>query len=68
MSIRILIDTSHSMADKIETARTAVERFLGALHADDEVFTITFATTPVLQQDCYAGPPGDQVPLWVPFA
>ena len=46
-----MLDTSVSMANKIEAARTAIERFLGDLHPADEVFLITFATTPVLRQD-----------------
>ena len=50
VSIGILLDTSVSMANKIETAVAAVERFLGTLRLDDEVFLITFASAPVLQQ------------------
>src|SRR5512134_322069 len=51
VSMGILLDTSGSMENKISTASAAVERFLQATHPDDEIFLMTFANRPHLEQD-----------------
>jgi VWFA-related protein len=51
VSVGILIDTSGSMAGKISTASAAVERFLHNIHADDDIFLMTFARNITLEQD-----------------
>jgi Ca-activated chloride channel family protein len=51
VSIGILLDTSGSMDRKIRTAVEAVERFTRRVHADDEIFFMTFSGRPVLRQD-----------------
>jgi VWFA-related protein len=51
VSVGILIDTSGSMAGKISTASAAVERFLHNIHADDDIFLMTFARSITLEQD-----------------
>jgi Ca-activated chloride channel family protein len=51
VSVGIVLDTSASMEPKISTATSAVERFIRTIHADDDVFLMTFSTWPVLQQD-----------------
>ena len=43
VSVGILLDTSGSMADKMRAAPAAVERFLDNIHADDDIFLMTFA-------------------------
>jgi VWFA-related protein len=52
VSLGIVIDTSGSMAgDKIQSARTALDRFLfDLLDADDEIFLYRFSDNPVLLQ------------------
>jgi Ca-activated chloride channel family protein len=42
VSVGIVIDTSGSMERKISTATRAVDRFLRDIHADDDVFIMTF--------------------------
>jgi Ca-activated chloride channel family protein len=51
VSVGILLDTSGSMERKIRTAVEAVERFTRRIHADDEIFLISFSGQPVLRQD-----------------
>ena len=51
VSVGILLDTSGSMAGKMSAATAAVERFLNNIHADDDVFLMTFATRIVVEQD-----------------
>lgn len=53
VSLGIALDTSGSMSgDKIANARAAIERFLDQLlHADDEVFLITFSNDVDVIQD-----------------
>src|SRR5207237_6057359 len=50
VSIGVLLDTSGSMERKIGTATTAVERFIRSVHRDDDIFLMTFANRPALQQ------------------
>ena len=51
VSVGILLDTSGSMATKMRTASAAVERFLNNIHADDDIFLMTFARGISLEQD-----------------
>ena len=51
VSLGVLLDTSGSMERKIGTATTAVERFIRSVHRDDDIFLMTFANRPALQQD-----------------
>ena len=51
VSIGILVDTSGSMAAKLDRAREAVQQFCEASNPDDEFFLITFADRPQLETD-----------------
>jgi Ca-activated chloride channel homolog len=51
VSVGIILDTSGSMADKLDTAREAVGQFCDAANPQDEFFLITFADKPVLAAD-----------------
>ena len=51
VSVGILLDTSGSMAGKMRAASAAVERFLHNIHADDDIFLMTFARGITLEQD-----------------
>jgi VWFA-related protein len=51
LSLGIVLDTSASMLKRIDTALAAVERFVGTLHEDDDVFFMTFADRVSLVQD-----------------
>jgi hypothetical protein len=51
VSMGILLDTSGSMERKIGTATTAVERFIRSVHREDDIFLMTFANRPEVQQD-----------------
>src|SRR5919197_6684342 len=51
VSMGVLLDTSGSMERKIGTATTAVERFIRSVHKDDDIFLMTFANSPDIQQD-----------------
>jgi VWFA-related protein len=51
VSMGIVLDTSGSMERKIGTATTAVERFIRSVHKEDDIFLLTFANRPELQQD-----------------
>src|SRR6185436_1312336 len=51
VSMGIVLDTSGSMERKIGTATTAVERFIRSVHREDDIFLMTFANRPDLQQD-----------------
>lgn len=51
VSMGIVLDTSGSMERKIGTATSAVERFIRTVHRDDDIFLLTFANRPELQQD-----------------
>jgi len=57
VSLGIAVDTSGSMAgQKIEAARSALDRFLfDLLDRDDEFFLYRFSTTPMLLQDWTRG-------------
>ena len=51
VSLGILLDTSGSMTpDKMSSARGAIERFIGMLGPDDEMFLARFANVPELVQ------------------
>ncbi len=50
-SVGIVLDTSASMLKRIDTALAAVERFARTLHADDDLFFMTFADRVSLVQD-----------------
>lgn len=51
VSIGIIMDTSGSMANKLERAREAVHQFCEASNPQDEFFMITFADSPRLATD-----------------
>jgi Ca-activated chloride channel family protein len=50
-TVGIVIDASGSMERRIRTALRAVERFIGTLHEDDDVFIMTFSGAVSLIQD-----------------
>ena len=56
VSIGILVDTSGSMAYKLERAREAVLQFCEQANPQDEFFLITFADTPQLITDFTTSP------------
>jgi VWFA-related protein len=43
LTIGVLLDTSSSMRSKINTATSAIDRFLRSLRSDDDMFLMTFA-------------------------
>jgi Ca-activated chloride channel homolog len=51
VSIGVIVDTSGSMAEKLDRAREAVVQFCEAANPQDEFFMITFADTPRLATD-----------------
>ncbi len=51
VSLGIILDASGSMERKIRTARQAVERFIRTVHADDDIFLMTFSGEAALRQD-----------------
>jgi Ca-activated chloride channel homolog len=51
VSVGILVDTSGSMAAKLELAREAVQQFCESSNPEDEFFLITFADQPRLATD-----------------
>jgi Ca-activated chloride channel homolog len=51
ISVGIILDTSHSMANKLEWAREAVRQFCEAANPADEFFLITFSDDPRLATD-----------------
>jgi len=51
VSVGIVLDTSQSMDPKIKTATDAVKRFIRNIHEDDDIFLMTFASTPKVQAD-----------------
>lgn len=51
VSIGIIVDTSGSMADKMERVREAVKEFCDSANPQDEFFIITFSDEPRLVQD-----------------
>ncbi len=56
VSVGILVDTSGSMASKLERAREAVQQFCEEANPQDEFFLITFADTPLLATDFTSRP------------
>ena len=51
VSVGLVLDSSGSMARRIDTATNAVERFIRTIHKDDDIFLMTFSTRPNLVQD-----------------
>jgi Ca-activated chloride channel family protein len=51
VSVGIVLDSSTSMERKISTATRAVDRFLRDLHADDDIFLMTFDQSVRVRQD-----------------
>jgi Ca-activated chloride channel homolog len=51
VSIGVIVDTSGSMGDKLESARDAVKQFCEVANPKDEFFMITFADSPRLATD-----------------
>lgn len=51
VSVGLLLDTSGSMAGKMQAASGAVARFLNDIHADDDIFLMTFSKGAFLEQD-----------------
>jgi Ca-activated chloride channel family protein len=51
VSLGIVLDTSGSMESRMRTALAAIERFIGTLHEDDDVFVMTFSGNVALLQD-----------------
>jgi Ca-activated chloride channel family protein len=51
VSVGILLDTSGSMIDKMRSATDAVDRFVAGIHADDDIFLMTFSGRIALEQD-----------------
>ena len=51
VSVGVTLDTSGSMERKITTASNAVDRFVRSVHKDDDIFLMTFANRPILEQD-----------------
>ncbi len=51
LSIGVLLDASYSMEPKIQTATTAIDRFLQSLGPDDDIFLMSFAAKPKLEQN-----------------
>jgi Ca-activated chloride channel homolog len=56
VSVGLIVDTSGSMANKIESAREAVKELYTSANPQDEYFVITFADEPHLVHD-FADPP-----------
>jgi len=51
LSIGVLLDTSFSMRPKIKTAVAAIDRFLRTLQPTDDIFLMSFAGKPKLEQN-----------------
>lgn len=51
VSVGMLLDTSGSMAGKMQAATGAVERFLNRIHSDDDIFLMTFSKGTYVEQD-----------------
>jgi VWFA-related protein len=51
LSIGVLLDASYSMEPKIQTATTAIDRFLESLGPTDDIFLMSFAAKPKLEQN-----------------
>src|SRR5438046_3077227 len=51
LSIGVLLDVSTSMRTKIQTATTAIDRFLRSLGREDDMFLMSFAAKPKLEQN-----------------
>lgn len=56
VSIGIVLDTSHSMGNKLERAREAIRQFCEASNPADEFFLITFSDDPRLAADFTSRP------------
>jgi VWFA-related protein len=51
MSVGILLDTSQSMQTRMPTATAAIERFIRAVHRDDDIFLMSFSSKSSILQD-----------------
>lgn len=51
VSVGIVLDSSGSMERKMSTAVRAVDRFLRGIHADDDIFLMSFADSVKVRQD-----------------
>jgi Ca-activated chloride channel family protein len=51
ISIGVMLDASYSMEPKIQTAITAIDRFLKSLSSDDDIFLMSFAARPKLEEN-----------------
>src|SRR6185295_10769713 len=51
ISVGIVLDSSSSMERKMSTATRAVDRFLRDIHADDDIFLMTFDQSVRVRQD-----------------
>jgi len=51
VSVGIVLDTSGSMTSRIGSATAGITRFIESIHADDDVFIMTFARNVSLVQD-----------------
>jgi Ca-activated chloride channel family protein len=51
VSLGFVLDTSGSMQSRMRTALAAIERFIGTLHEEDDVFVMTFSGGVTLIQD-----------------
>jgi Ca-activated chloride channel family protein len=51
VSVGIVLDTSGSMATKLDTATDAIDRFIRTIHPDDDIFLMGFDTETYLMQD-----------------
>jgi VWFA-related protein len=51
VSVGLLLDTSGSMQAKISAATEAIERFMNNVHADDDIFLMSFDRDIELEQD-----------------
>jgi Ca-activated chloride channel family protein len=51
LSIGVLLDASYSMEPKIQTATNAIDRFLESLGPTDDIFLMSFAAKPKVEQN-----------------
>jgi Ca-activated chloride channel family protein len=51
VSVGIVLDVSSSMSRKIETATSAIDRFIRTIHKDDDIFLMTFSSRSSILQE-----------------
>jgi Ca-activated chloride channel family protein len=51
VTLGVALDTSGSMVERMRTALAALDRFIGSLHPDDEIFVTTFSNRVRLVED-----------------